>query len=227
MNSQSYSTPYVSPYTPTPSYTSTSGSSLYDTLSSISVFTWIIIFIVLAFFGFNVFVYLAKGTQGLIDIFGPYVSYILNLFGNTAIDASKQAINVSAEGTKGAVDVVSGATTTGLNVVQQVALQPTSNPVGETLSSTIPQVNVAQNTPLSNALNQPSAPISQNIPSAYQADDSTSIIQSSKTSGKSGWCYIGEDRGFRSCIEVGANDTCMSGDVFPSQDICVNPSLRP
>jgi hypothetical protein len=25
---------------------------------------------------------------------------------------------------------------------------------------------------------------------------------------------------------VGPNDTCMSGDIFPSQDICVNPSLR-
>jgi len=60
----------------------------------------------------------------------------------------------------------------------------------------------------------------------YSADDSYSSIQKSKSSGKSGWCYIGEDRGFRSCINVGENDKCMSGDIFPTSDICVNPNLR-
>jgi len=56
-------------------------------------------------------------------------------------------------------------------------------------------------------------------------DDSTSKTQTSGS--KSGYCYIGEDRGFRSCIQVGANDTCMSGDIFPTLDVCVNPNLRP
>jgi hypothetical protein len=66
----------------------------------------------------------------------------------------------------------------------------------------------------------------QQAPSSFAADDASSSIQASKSAGKSGWCYIGEDRGFRSCIQVGENDACMSGDIFPSQDICVNPSLR-
>ena len=43
---------------------------------------------------------------------------------------------------------------------------------------------------------------------------------------KSGWCYIGNDRGFRSCIEVKDSDVCISGNIFPSKDICINPSLR-
>jgi hypothetical protein len=60
----------------------------------------------------------------------------------------------------------------------------------------------------------------------YGADDSYRSIQKSKSSSKSGWCYIGEDRGFRSCIDVGENDKCMSGDIFPTSDICVNPNLR-
>jgi hypothetical protein len=58
------------------------------------------------------------------------------------------------------------------------------------------------------------------------ADDSYSNIQLSNPTSKSGWCYIGEERGFRSCIEVGDNDLCMSGNIFPSQEICINPSLR-
>ena len=43
---------------------------------------------------------------------------------------------------------------------------------------------------------------------------------------QSGFCYIGEDRGFRSCISVGSGDTCMSGDIFPTQAVCINPKLR-
>ena len=56
-----------------------------------------------------------------------------------------------------------------------------------------------------------------------QANDSFSSLQSNS---KSGWCYIGEERGHRTCIDVGKNDNCMSGDIFPSKDICINPSLR-
>jgi hypothetical protein len=54
-------------------------------------------------------------------------------------------------------------------------------------------------------------------------DDSRSSIQ---TTGKAGWCFIGEDQGIRTCAEIGVNDGCMSGDVFPSQEICMNPNLR-
>ena len=56
-------------------------------------------------------------------------------------------------------------------------------------------------------------------------DDATSSTQRT-SSGKAGYCYIGEDRGFRSCVSVNERDTCMSGDIFPSNEICVNPSLR-
>ena len=44
---------------------------------------------------------------------------------------------------------------------------------------------------------------------------------------KSGYCYIGENRGFRSCIEVGESTKCMSGEIFPTREVCVNPRLRP
>ena len=58
-----------------------------------------------------------------------------------------------------------------------------------------------------------------------EADDATSATQM-KPKSKAGFCYIGEDRGFRSCIEVGEGDVCMSGDIFPTQAICINPNLR-
>ena len=51
-------------------------------------------------------------------------------------------------------------------------------------------------------------------------------VQMAKPKSKSGFCYIGENSGARSCIEVGEGDVCMSGDIFPSQEICINPNLR-
>ena len=60
--------------------------------------------------------------------------------------------------------------------------------------------------------------------SQVKPDDSISSIQ---TTGKAGWCFIGDDLGVRTCSQVGVNDTCMSGDIFPSQEICMNPNLRP
>jgi len=44
--------------------------------------------------------------------------------------------------------------------------------------------------------------------------------------GKRGFCYIGEERGLRTCIGVGINDTCMSGEIFPSMNKCINPNIR-
>lgn len=60
-------------------------------------------------------------------------------------------------------------------------------------------------------------------PDFLQPDDTSSSIQLPK---KSGYCFIGEDRGFRTCMFVGPRDECLSDDIFPSMEICINPKLR-
>jgi len=55
-----------------------------------------------------------------------------------------------------------------------------------------------------------------------QPDDSVTSLPTTKT----GHCYVGEDRGVRSCIKVGEGDICMSGDIFPTREVCINPNLR-
>lgn len=57
-----------------------------------------------------------------------------------------------------------------------------------------------------------------------QADISTeSDIQQSK---KGNYCYIGTDRTYRTCVKMGEEDTCMSKQVFPTLQLCINPNLR-
>lgn len=43
---------------------------------------------------------------------------------------------------------------------------------------------------------------------------------------KNGFCYLGEDRGVRTCVQVNEDDTCLSNQVFPTQELCVNPNLK-
>jgi hypothetical protein len=56
-------------------------------------------------------------------------------------------------------------------------------------------------------------------------EDASDLEEVEKLEGY-GYCYVGTDRGIRSCIDVKPGDQCMSGKIFPRRDICINPSLR-
>lgn len=58
-----------------------------------------------------------------------------------------------------------------------------------------------------------------------EPDTTTNPIQKPITSGKSNWCLVGEYQGRRGCVEIGENDKCMSGQIFPSQYTCLNPNF--
>ena len=196
---------------------SSSGEGFLDSIKNMNPTTWLLIILILTFLGFNIFVYLAKGTEELNNIFGPIIKFFSSFFGKV----TGQVIDVSAEGGKAVVNTGAGAIDTGLTAIQSI----TPNKA----NSSVPSVPVTQNQPdvmsnntLNKALNTSQS--QQPANNDYQADEASSSIQSGPP--KSGWCYIGEDRGFRTCAQVGVNDKCMSGDIFPSQEICVNPNLR-
>ena len=248
----------------------------------------------------NVFVYLAVGTQDVINAIKPITSTISNFF-NKIFNGS--ILNIFTNAIRGVYDLlfiaqgtikggVSAADTltaqqTGNNSLNTIinhpntisstnpspttqsykqptslpqtvasngsiknnVQQPQTLPNPSQISSTLKNIqgqNVSNTIPVANSLNSPALdkalntaliqdstssmdhPNNNNMPTTfnYSADDSMSNIQQSKSTSKSGWCFIGEDRGFRSCIQVNENEKCMSGDIFPSQDICINPNLR-
>ena len=213
------------------------GDSIGDSIKNTTPTTWIIILLILTFLGFNIFVYLAKGTQGISDFFAPIINKITSIFGgvtgqvvSVSAEGSKALVSTAAQGTQSAVGATADVVNAGLSGVQQAAqAQPPSQQTQTSLKSqpvNTQQVDIMQANTLNRALNTSTSQKQQVNGEDYQADDSTSSIQMSSTTGKAGWCYIGEERGFRTCAEVGINDTCMSGDIFPSQQICVNPNLR-
>ena len=210
---------------------SSNSSSFMSYFSNITWQTWIVIILILALLGINIFAYLAKGTEETALLFNQIFGPILKFFGYSALETSKQIIDTSATGTKAGVDITANTAINTIDNIQQspLASSGVSIPQGKMSSSSLPQslnqnVNVTQN----QNLNQEQDSLSRALENAKQSgnvapDDSRSSIQ---TTGKSGWCYIGEEQGIRSCSEIGVNDTCMSGNVFPNQAICMNPNLR-
>jgi len=39
------------------------------------------------------------------------------------------------------------------------------------------------------------------------------------------WCFVGESNGERHCT-ISQGNKCISGNVFPTKDLCINPKLR-
>lgn len=170
---------------------------------------YILIILILAFLGFNIFNALGSATDKASGLFGT----LLSTLGIGAVKTVQQTTDVAAEGAKLAVDVAAGTVDDATKLLEKGlgAKGVTFNRIDNKKQST----EVALNNAIIKQQSQSPEP-----------DEAGSLTQKGKASAKSGYCYIGEDRGFRSCIKVNEGDTCMSGDIFPSQDICVNPSLR-
>ena len=190
--------------TPTPTLDSSAQGS--------NMWKYVIIFLILAVLGFNLFTYvgafsnfLGSITDKIIAVFKPILAY----FGYGASEVAKKTIDLTASGSKKAIDATSGTLTGGINVLQSGLSRGSIPPAnGGSASSESGKARATDR-------------IEYPMP-----DDAGSVTQLSKAKNKSGFCYIGEDRGFRSCISVGEGDTCMSGDIFPSQELCINPNLR-
>ena len=207
----------------------TQSVSLIDWIRSITWPVWLLIFIILAFLGFNIFVLIGQGAEDI----GSWSNKIIDKIKESGklINTFKNIIFVSATGTKGIIDSTAEVSDQVLEKVQastEVGVIPqeteTTNLPKTSITSSSPSLDISQSNTLNKAINTSSVQQANASNNNYQADDALSSIQSGGS--KAGWCFIGEDRGFRSCAYVNSGDECMSGDIFPSNEICINPSLR-
>jgi len=159
----------------------------------------IALIIVLALLGFNIFTYLAKGT----DVFGKYL-----VFAEKKIEkGTKNTLKfLGKETDKAGKAIVGGVKKTGKEVGRGAA---------------------AVVSPLSKAVDGGGgrARGRRGQRKRNVAPDSTGDSEIQRKPHK-GYCYIGSWQGIRSCIEVKKAKECMSGQLFPTRAICVNPELR-
>lgn len=158
-----------------------------------STFKIIMLLLILAFLGFNIFKYLANTTDIITNNFSPT---IINFF---------KEIGIITEGTiKNIVDNTNKG------------IKATSNESAKIINKTL---DVPKN--ISKAINN------KTVNHHPEPDKAGNKTQSSKGKSKSGFCFIGEDRGFRSCVKVSESDTCLSEQIYPTRELCINPNLRP
>jgi hypothetical protein len=197
------------------------GEEISTTNSGTSYFTnfirYGIVIIILAFLGLNIFASLGYLTIDLINFFKPILLFI----GHPISETVKQTVDTSKEGTKAIINATKKVIDEANDSV--IESDPNSNPNSNPKNNKLQQRMNVEKLATMRSLND--AQFKQNS-KGPEPDEAGSRTQSSQSSSKTGYCYIGEDRGFRSCIKVGENDECISGDIFPTREICINPNLR-
>jgi hypothetical protein len=206
--------------------------------------TWLIIILLLAFLGINIFAYLGKGINEMTTFLKP----ILALIGYGAVSTTEQTADVALEGAKAGakagvkvgttgldltalgIDLAAKGATTGLNFVAGTAtdlIKGTSNMIkGKTASSTLPTETAVKQEPNQTHNQMINEDDIQKLKSALNdASRSSNVVPDSAGSSiqsvsKAGWCFIGEEKGTRNCSKVGVNDKCMSGQIYDTNEQC-------
>ena len=166
----------------------------------------LLVLLSLSFLGINLLTIFGDLIKTIADILGPLVSQILSIFGYTTGSIINKTADVVGDVAKTGVDIAEGS-------VQSVGtiLRDASRP----------HVDSRATSSLDNALNVQSSSLNVKQP---EPTPSESPIQKPITSGKSGWCLVGEYEGKRGCISVNDYDKCLSGQVYASKDQCLLPA---
>jgi hypothetical protein len=186
-----------------PTFPESSSTTIFSNNNIIIIV--LVVLLIFSFLGINILTLLGNIFQSFVQIFGPMVSQILSIFGYTTGTVLNKTADVVSDTAKAGIDIAEGSIQSVGNI-----LRDASNP----------NVNDKTKYSLDNALNQ--GKVSLGEPAA---DTSENPIQKPITAGKQTWCLVGEYQGKRGCIEVNEHDRCLSGQVFPSQKICLNPTL--
>jgi len=240
-------------------------SSSSSSISSLfkKVFFWIAIILILAFLGFNIFAYLAYGTDIFTSLMAPFTYTIAYFTGETA----KTTLTHTSQGTQAIVTessnflqiflkfmtdlfnntlvLLTTTTTSTINYLQSNMKNLQSNIEKDKTTNVKPEKQVIA----------PSVNIKETSDNTDENDESTLlkeerkvearvpnvsdnikklIIQKEKTepepvqsdTQQNGYCYIGKINNSRYCAKVSSKNSCMSGDIFPTMAVCINPNLK-
>tara|TARA_B100001769_G_scaffold268566_1_gene257250 strand:- start:14002 stop:14748 length:747 start_codon:yes stop_codon:yes gene_type:complete len=180
-------------------------SNTYSFLNYKIVIFILLLILILSFFGINIFKYLSYIVDYISNLLKPLISksssYISNVLRNilsVSSVGSKKIIDTGSETSKNIIDTSSKGLTSGINLLENNLKHKKSivNPENENI-------------------------LSDDVKNKEQ--EPAPVKSSSSTSG---YCFIGKINDIRSCAKVTSKEQCMSGDIYPTKDICINPKLR-
>ena len=162
--------------------------------------------LLLSFLGINILALFGNLIQSITNIFGPLISQILSFFGYTTGSILNKTADIVGDTAKTGIDIAEG----------------TVHSVGDLLKNASTNVDINSKRGLDIAINSAGTKLNEPKP-----DNTDNPIQKPITASKSQWCLVGEYKGKRGCIEVGDQDKCISGQIFPNQHMCLNPTKTP
>lgn len=190
-----------------------SQESIPQSIPQTNIIRYLIIIVILGFLGINLFAYLGNIIEYFKNTFGNLFNKIIKITGLTIGETAKTAIDVTTETAKLGIDTTAGTLTTSINTLQKTL---DGNHIRNYIDSNKQTIEKA----IDNA-EQNIDEIIEHKPNEYAVRKNNNKIE-----GHSGFCYIGEYKGFRSCASITESDKCLSGDIFPTREICINPNLR-
>jgi hypothetical protein len=165
----------------------------------------LVVLLLLSFLGINILDIFSNIIKIFVRLFGPIVNQILSLLGYTTGSVLNVSADVIGDTSKAAIDIAEGT----VQNVGNLLIKASKTNIDKNTKTQLDNV-------LSNSSTQTTNNVEQDIPE--------NPIQNPISSSKNSWCYIGEYEKKRSCIAMNEHDKCMSGQVFPEQQICLNPT---
>jgi hypothetical protein len=175
-----------------------------------TVIMLLIFLLILSFLGINLLNISGDIIQRISNIFGPVFVNFLSLFGYTTGTVINKTADVVGDAGKIGIDIAEGTAQSvgGLFLKASQNLSNQSQPQEQQ-----PQPELKQ---------QPQ-PKQESKPEP-EPDTTKNPIQNPISSIKARWCLVGEYEGRRGCIAINEHDKCLSGQVFPTQQLCLNPT---
>jgi hypothetical protein len=165
----------------------------------------LVVLLIFSILGINIFFVVGGLFQNLFDFFGPVIKTVAGDLGYASGRIINTTSDVAGVAAKTGVDLVNGSMH---NVGDLLIVASKRGTPSRSLDGSI---NVG-----------PAATIAE-----YSPSSSDSTIQRSISSGKEKWCLVGEYQNKRGCVSVDDQDKCMSGQVFATQQMCLNPTMTP
>jgi hypothetical protein len=214
-----------------------------------SIFFWIFIILLLAFLGFNIFKYLAQGTDIVTALLSPIAYVIAMVSGDTAKTTlqhtSQGAQTIATESSNflqillkliteffnNSVNFIATTSTSAINYLQSTIKQDKITSTKENENQNKDQnkdegENEGEEGDLKNErkIENRVQDVSNSIKSLIVKKEDK--VPEPSSSEQHGYCYVGKENNLRHCAKVSSKSKCMSGDIFPTMDLCINPKIR-
>lgn len=191
-----------------------------------SIIFVILVILFLAFIGFNIFTHLGEGTDLVANALAPITRLFAMITGDTAKTTisntdtgAKKIVETVSDTTQNVFDYASKGTMAGISFLQDSLKKDDTNgkQTGEKKQngksgSTVQTAN-------EDSITEPKNQKANNKEEEEPEPTRTNTLNQ-------GYCYIGKINDTRYCAKVSGRNQCMSGDIYPSMDICINPNLR-